>query len=236
MVASVTHGNLYLLSKNQTEIKATNAAEALKGKTVAVVNVAAVPGLTTKAMLEKLGLEVVTDEADKTDENVLVKGITGKEIAVTLNDGLADYVVAPEPAVTNITANVAAIKKVGALHEIYGKYPQAVMVVKTELLQNNKQLVEDIFDAMIYNQTYVLNNPADAADAIFEFMEDGVVPTFAAATITTQTVYGCSINVMNMTEEAIAEINGYIEDIIPLGGATPVAKPFAESFFVDIKA
>ena len=237
MVASVTHGNLYLLSKNQTEIKATNAAEALKGKTVAVVNIAAVPGLTAKATLNKLGIPFVTEESAKTDNNVFLRAVaTGEQPAALLMQGVADYVIAPEPAVSKITTAQPAVAKVGALHELYGKYPQAVMVVKSSLLESNAKLVEDIFDAMVENQTWIASNPADAATAVASKLTEGVTPTFDATSITESAVTGSGINVVSMNAEAIAEINGYIADIMPLGGETPVAKAFSENFFVDIKA
>ena len=57
MLGTVTHGNLYILSaKSDKSITKDNIAE-LKGKTVGVVNLAAVPGLTFKLILNKYGIE-----------------------------------------------------------------------------------------------------------------------------------------------------------------------------------
>ncbi|MDE7453755.1 MAG: hypothetical protein K2N22_05035 [Clostridia bacterium] len=58
LVATLTHGNLYLLSKDGTEITAKNIGK-LRGKTVGVVNLAAVPGLTFKVILENHGIDYV---------------------------------------------------------------------------------------------------------------------------------------------------------------------------------
>ena len=238
MVASVTHGNLYLLSKNYKDnLTVDNASEMLKGKTVAVVNIAAVPGLTAKATLNKLNIPFVTEESAKNGDNVFLRPVaTGEQPADLLMQGVADYVIAPEPAVSKITTDHPAVAKVGALHELYGKYPQAVMVVKSSLLESNAKLVEDIFDAMVENQTWIAGNPADAATAVASKLTEGVTPTFNATSITESAVVGRGINVVSMNAEAIAEINGYIADIMPLGGETPVAKAFSENFFVDIKA
>lgn len=56
LVGTLTHGNLYLLSKNNVQINADNLKN-LKGKTVGVVNLAAVPGLTFKLILKSYGIE-----------------------------------------------------------------------------------------------------------------------------------------------------------------------------------
>ena len=52
MVGVVTHGNLYLISKTGEVLTAKNM-QSLKGKTVGVLNINEVPGLTFKAVLNK---------------------------------------------------------------------------------------------------------------------------------------------------------------------------------------
>lgn len=58
LVGTLTHGNLYILSKNGAALNAENI-ERLAGKRVGVVNLAAVPGLTTKLILKKYGINYV---------------------------------------------------------------------------------------------------------------------------------------------------------------------------------
>ena len=118
-VAVVTHGNLYMLSKTDVAITKDNL-DTLKGNTVAIVYIANVPGLTFKAMLKKYNVAYTEDEAEKSAENVYLIGIGGTDVAPTLVNSVADYVVAPEPAVSTITAAKPIIKKVAALHDIYG--------------------------------------------------------------------------------------------------------------------
>jgi hypothetical protein len=50
MLGTVTNGNLFLLSKNGTRINSVNISQ-LRGKTVGVVNLPAVPGLVFKIVL-----------------------------------------------------------------------------------------------------------------------------------------------------------------------------------------
>ena len=57
MLGTVTHGNLYIISaKTGEKITADNLTD-ICGKTVGVVNLAAVPGLTFKLILNKYGIE-----------------------------------------------------------------------------------------------------------------------------------------------------------------------------------
>lgn len=56
MLGVVTHGNLYLISKDGEQITAENI-EDLKGKTVGVLQINQVPGLTLKVVLKKYGVE-----------------------------------------------------------------------------------------------------------------------------------------------------------------------------------
>lgn len=56
LVATLTHGNLFLLSEGVAQITPSNLRD-LCGKTVGVVNLAAVPGLTFKVILKNNGID-----------------------------------------------------------------------------------------------------------------------------------------------------------------------------------
>ena len=56
LIGTLTHGNLYLLSKNGTQIDGDNIKD-LIGKTVGVVNLPQVPGLTFKVILNNYGIK-----------------------------------------------------------------------------------------------------------------------------------------------------------------------------------
>ena len=55
MVGAVTHGNLFLISKEGEVLTAENM-ESLKGKTIGVLKINEVPGLTLKAVLNKYNI------------------------------------------------------------------------------------------------------------------------------------------------------------------------------------
>ena len=56
LFGTLTHGNLYMVSNGKDEITPANIAE-LKGKTVGVVNLAQIPGLTLKLILKNNSIE-----------------------------------------------------------------------------------------------------------------------------------------------------------------------------------
>ncbi len=55
LLGTLTHGNLYVLSKDNTQITSDKLKD-LRGKTVGVVNLSAVPGLTFKLILKSYGI------------------------------------------------------------------------------------------------------------------------------------------------------------------------------------
>lgn len=98
MVSVNTHGNLFIIGS-----AAVNTVADLKGKTVAVVNLANVPGLTLKAILNDNGISYTADESAKADGNVLLKGVAdGPAAAALVKTGQADLALVPEPAATNL--------------------------------------------------------------------------------------------------------------------------------------
>lgn len=56
LVGTLTHGNLYMVAKGKGQINKSNL-NTLKGKTVGIVNLASVPGLTFKLILKNNGIE-----------------------------------------------------------------------------------------------------------------------------------------------------------------------------------
>ena len=233
MVAVVTHGNLYFLSKNSSQVTADNAKTLFQGKTIAVVNLSAVPGLTTKALLKKVGLTYTENPAEKSSKNVYLKGIDGTQIAVSLNgENAVDYVVAPEPAVSTITGKAPVIKKVGALHDIYGRYPQAVLVVKSEIVQKDIALVQKVVEAMQGATNYIKANTQEATDAVANHLPQGTTPSLNATNTTPASIDGCGIDVKTMDEQMLQQIKTYINDIIAVNPSS--AKVFPETFFVNI--
>jgi hypothetical protein len=135
MLGALTQGNLYLISKTTTNYTQENLSD-LIGKTVGVLQINEVPGLTLKATLNKLGLSYVelVDGASAQADKVNLKGIAD----ATAIDGSLDCYLLAEPAVS-VQVNKNGYTIVGDLQALYSSaeigYPQAVLVAKTSILQ-----------------------------------------------------------------------------------------------------
>ena len=144
LAATLTHGNLYLISKTgETQYTADNLST-LVGKTVGVLQINAVPGLTLKATLKKHG--VAYAEMKNTDE-IKTDAVNLKAIAdITAEDGTLDAYLVAEPA-ASVQVKKNGYTLVGDLQTLYGGekgYPQAVAVVKKSLMETDSERVRTV--------------------------------------------------------------------------------------------
>lgn len=145
MLGAVTHGNLYLISKTQTELTEGNLSS-LIGKKVGVLQMNNVPGLTFKSVLNKHGVacQEMTNEGTMSEDKVNLMAISGAEAVGTIE---ADYFLLAEPAVGAKIKNGYSI--VGDLQKLYGGengYTQAVLVAKTDFVAENEAWVKDFIE------------------------------------------------------------------------------------------
>lgn len=222
MAAVLTHGNLFVIGKGDAA-----TPDDLKGKVVAVVNRENVPGLTFKSLLKKASIEYVDGSAgDKaTAGKVTLVGIDGTGVAAAVNT--YDYVVAPEPAVTNVTKKTGA-KVNMSLQTLWGEngYPQAVLVVKNGLLRD-EPFMTALYSALEESAEWVKTHGADAAAAVGNHFEEGKQTTLSGPALSEAAVTGCNIR----PEKAAAaknKVNDYIAKIreITPGSASVVSDAF----------
>lgn len=139
----VTHGNLYLISKDPTPITDVSM---LSGETVGVLQLQSAPGQVFKSILHKNGVADVT-----------LTGITGAGDVGALNG--VNYYLLAEPAVTAQKSNGYHI--VGDVQALYGGengFPQAVLVAKKELLKKNPAFVRDFVKDMQDSAEWLLSS------------------------------------------------------------------------------
>ena len=134
MLGAVTHGNLYLVAKTDGErlsYTSQNLTQ-LVGKTVGVLQINEVPGLTLKAVLNTYALpwQEVSEGQEKAADKVNLVGITGADAVGVV---AADCFLIAEPAATAQSKKGYSI--VGDMQALYGGdgYTQAVLVAKTSL-------------------------------------------------------------------------------------------------------
>lgn len=156
LLGAVTHGNLYMLSTDTVTYSEANLA-ALVGKTVGVVQLTNVPGLTFQAILTAAGVpyQIVGTDGAVNAEKVNLKAVTPDAVKPTAG---IDVFVAPEPA-ASVKVEKTPLEFVGDLQALYGAviggklenvedgaqkgYPQAVVVAKKSLISSNPTFIEE---------------------------------------------------------------------------------------------
>ena len=228
LVAVITHGNLYMVSK--TEITNLNT---LKGKTIGVAgNENQVPDLTLKAVLKanELNYQRVTDnlspDADKV--GLYYGGAPAIKTMLAQNQLYAGLL--PEPAVS--IGGTATMNRI-ALHDLYDatskSFPQAVLMVKDSVLKANSSLVETLKQKMSASFSFAINNAEQAINAV-----KSVYPaTSLVATMTGEMVSRCSISWQG-AKEAKESVKNYlkrIKEVSSVGLGVEVAQEVSNEFF-----
>ncbi len=217
MLGVVTHGNLFLMKKQTGENITLDNLDTLIGKKVGVLNLANVPGLTFKAILSDNDIEFVnfSDTVSETAVN-LVAYSKGEEIIPSAD---CDYFVVPEPAATtkqNKTQGKLSIA--GSLQTLYGTeggYPQAVIVAKNTVIENNEDTINKLITEMNANANWLkeetdMQKIVDAVKSGFKDSEMGA--TFTADNLNATVINNCAINFKKATDSKIAVL-GYISKL-----------------------
>ncbi len=221
MLGTVTHGNLYLLSKSGEKIEDLSV---LKGKSVGVLQINEVPGLTFKALLKREGIPYfeMTNEGGMVENTVNLHAISGAE-AVGASYGVVggsrvdDYYLVAEPA-----ASAQASKKgyalVGDLQALYGGetgYPQAVLVGKRSVVESKKEWTAN-FVANIRNGGDWLSTASGETlfNAVSAHLEDKTAASsLKASLLTADMVARCGI-FFTYAKDTTAEIEEFLNRLI----------------------
>ncbi len=238
MLGTITHGNLYLLAKEGSSF---DGLSSLVGKTVGVLQMQEVPGLTFKAVLQKSGTawrEVNNDGANGSDAVNLraISGADGVGVPYQTGEGTAthDYYLLAEPAATAQRKKGYVI--VGDLQALYGGekgYPQAVLVAKNSLLEENSTWVQEFVEKVEGSARDSLQmSGADIVDALSSHVEDKGTTTSLKASLLTGEVLGrCGIR-FTYAAQTIEETEKFLNALLAVNdkaGAMP-AKNFYWSY------
>ena len=218
LVGTVTHGNLFLMKKQTGENITLDNISTLIGKKVGVINLANVPGLTFKAILNDNSLPFITlgDGVSYDATKVNLVGLTdGKEVTPAAE---CDYFVVPEPAATtkqNATGGKLSIS--ASLQDLYGQgqgYPQAVLVAKTSVLTDHADIVNALVSSFAQNkawlQTASANNVLSAISSHYE--KQDTAPAFTANNLNATVIQNCAINFVSAQNSKV-EILTYLQKI-----------------------
>ncbi len=231
LMGSVTNGNIYIISKNGVQITKDNINE-LVGKTVGVVNLANVPGLTTQIVFKMLGLKVNVMGNDSTTLTDAVNLVAVNATDVT-PAGTCDYYVVPEPAATTKVTK-AGFTMCGSMQELYsdeGIYPQAVLVVRSDLLASDTDLADFLANVLINNA-----NKVESADvnslvaAVEQNLTEGMTPSLSAGTLNAQAIKGCNIKYVPVKDNH-KYFTDFIDKLLDINPSS--TKAVSDNFFYN---
>lgn len=233
MVAVVTHGNLFLMSSEPTDL------DGLKGKVVGVIGQGLVPDLTFKSVLKAHNLLdfVQVGETPVEGKIVLRYFNDAPSMIPLLKQGVLSVGLLPEPACTNLTevANNYSWYRID-IQELYDSeaksYPQAVLMVKSSVLTKYPTLVEKISEKFDLAVQWVVENPTNAVTAVASKLAQGLTPSLNANNINRQVVENCKIKWLT-SSDAKEYCRKYINGVISVGVDldVPPAKALNDDFF-----
>lgn len=234
VIATVTHGNLYMVGLADTP-EVTDLTQ-LEGQIVASIGQNSVPDSLFKAMLTKAGVEYVVagDPASVTAAEgkvTLVYGADGSAVIPLVVTGKAAYGIIGEPAVSTGAKNKGLTEK-ASLQELWneannttGGYSQAVLIMKSSLAEDTafvNALLERLA-ADVEEMTSGDEGAAAAAAAIKGVYEATSLP----ASITADIIKRSSVNIVSAaTESGLDEIYSMLTTVAgvnanSIGGSVP---------------
>lgn len=168
IVGTSVWGNLYMLTSNEN----VKSIADLKGKKITSFAKGMTPDLIMRYVLKENGIVPDTD--------VEIEYLAAPtEVAPIFISGDADIVIAPEPMATAITLQSEKAVRLIDFNEEVKKlgmengYPQATLIVKTELIENHKELVDTILSNYEASIKWATENK-DALGELSEMYELGV--------------------------------------------------------------
>lgn len=227
MAAVLTHGNLYIMTKGESSV------EDLKGKVVGVIGQGNVPDLTLKAILKKSDIEYEASEKPVDGKVAFRYFADASELMPMLKQGKLSVGLLPEPAATKLTKMAPEYTGRINVQTLYdsesGTYPQAVLMVKSSVAENNPELVKKIANAFKNTNEWLHENVSAAVTAVNGALAEGVVPSLVAENIDAGVIDGCNIFWQSAADGKSA-VQNYLADII---GIEPTsAKQVTDDFFI----
>ena len=231
MLGTVTHGNLYLLKKSGNADITLENLDSLVGKTVGVVQLAAVPGLTFQLILKDNNIPYAVGEG--ANDKVNLKALPD---ANSVNPSVeCDYFVVPEPAATT-KADKTPLEFAGDLQQLYGGdkgYPQAVLVAKRTLIESDSPFIEKFKVAMTANAEWLKSDGIDAyfndmVGAINSHRPEGSISSINVNNLNSRVIKNCAINFVP-SAECKEEVNAFLAKLIAVNPSS--AKTVSDSFF-----
>lgn len=194
LLGVVTHGNFFLISETETVYRKDNLLD-LVGKKVGFVQLAKLPGLVFRSILERENVPYKIQTDYSAFDADVVNLINVKPTDVKSGIGIDVYAV-PEP-LASLKVNGVGFKAVGSVQDLYGGergYPQAVVVAKRSLIENNPLWIASFVKKLTDNDAWLQSAEIDSIlTAINSHLETGLTPAFTDKNLTGEVVTRCAV-------------------------------------------
>ena len=227
MLGTITHGNFYFMSSTDMELSATSL-NSLIGKTIGVMQLQNVPGITLRCVLNSYNVPygIIEDTTNKYNDKVNLMAINKVETARTD----IDLFLIPSPQ-ADAKAQTTSLKFVGSLSELYGEngFPQAIVVVKNTLIEDNLKLVKKIVGELEeVNDFLKEESKSKICSLIHSELESGLTPVFNENNLTADSIIRSNIKFVNC-ENSKTTVEAFIQKLKDVEPNS--VKEFNENFF-----
>lgn len=223
MLGTVTNGNMYLLTTGGNPEITTDNLSTLVGKTVGVVQLNNVPGLTLQAVLSRndIDYQILGNDVEAASDKVNLQAFADAS-TVTPASG-CDYYLCPEPAATgkiNGTASSAnPFKLAGSLQTLYdgeNGYPQAVLVAKTSVIEEAKSVVDTFITYMEGSADFLASaSAADVVALLEDCYTEGMTPSLNANNLNATVIANCFVY-FTAAQDCKSRVNAFLAELIDL--------------------
>ena len=236
LLGTVTHGNPYMLSaKHPDEQITVSNLKNLVGKTVGCIQLSSFVGNVFKIILEDndIPYTVVESVSDAKSDSVNLINIADPSTGITPAAEF-DYMIGAEPLVTAKTTAAPALKIVGDIQALYGEngFPQAVMLAKNSVIEQNSEFIADFISAVEENAEWIASDDADMTAIVNAINANygGATSSLNANNLNSTVISRCAIEFVSATE-CRQEITGFIDKLEAVTGTTLT---IADKFFYSV--
>lgn len=159
LVGTATWGSIYLIGTEDI-----NNFEDLKGREIYCFARGLTPDIVFRYVLSNNGIDPDND-VDITYLN------SGAEVAPAFISGKTDLAIIAEPLATNVLMKKEDTKFIFSLNEEWSKlsggsqgYPQSSLIIKSDLLENEREFVEKFLKEYEESSNWASNNPENLGD------------------------------------------------------------------------
>ncbi len=238
MLGTVTNGNFYFLTTGENPALTLENLSSLVGKTVGVLQLNNVPGLTLQTVLlrEEIPYAIMGNDGAIDGEKVNLKPFNnGADVSPAAG---CDYYMLPEPAhsakIKGTATSPKPFKTAGSLQTLYGGeegYPQAVAVVKKSIIAQDKSAVTKFLSYLEGSATYLAApDTAEILTLLAKYRTADLTPAFTQANLTAEVIANCSVQ-FTASVNCKAKVNVFLSELIAVN--PQVTSTVSDGFYYE---